>query len=80
MKSNVPPVPKAPTISPSVAALLSVCFTLLPRHHCYCSRPIVRHTAKHFMLTTMHAGVLCLHLRNPILPVVCNPTVSNSDP
>jgi hypothetical protein len=41
MKSNVLSAPKAPVISSSAAALLSVCFKLVPHHHYYCSRPII---------------------------------------
>jgi hypothetical protein len=42
MKTNVVPAPKAPAVSPTTAALLSVCFKLAPRLHYYCSRPMVR--------------------------------------
>jgi hypothetical protein len=54
-KSNVLAAPKAPVVAPGTAALLSVCFMLVPRDHYYCSQPVVEpasdypavHTDKH---------------------------------
>jgi hypothetical protein len=45
--SDVLAAPKAPAVAPSTAALLSVCFTLMPHHHYYCSQPVVELASNH---------------------------------
>jgi hypothetical protein len=80
MMSDKSPVPQAPKISPSVAAALSVSSKLLPPHHYYCSRPITQQIPKcsEIWLTPTSAGCVCVYLRNTLLPVTSDTTVSNS--
>lgn len=68
MKSNVLPVPKAPIVSPTAAALLSVRFKFPPLHYYYCSQPITTVTPSIFEVhTDRHAYRLHLWLSTSFL-------------